>query len=49
VTFAGSAPSIGETVFDKCSPDFSIYYNEGKTGFTTPKWSGYPCSPINRR
>jgi formylglycine-generating enzyme required for sulfatase activity len=46
VTFSGDAPtSMGSDVFRDCAPDFTVHYYEGKKGFTTPIWLGYPCSP----
>jgi len=37
----GNAPSMGDTVFENTAKDFTVYYLEGKTGFTSPKWNGY--------
>jgi hypothetical protein len=47
-TFAGNAPSygLGPYIFDNTAPSFSIYYYEGKTGFSTPIYQGYPCKPV---
>ena len=36
-----------ESVFDGCAEDFTIYYLNGKSGWTTPEWNGYPCYPID--
>lgn len=42
--FYGDAPTEwGTTVFSKCAADFSIYYLESKSGWTTPTWNGYPA------
>lgn len=46
VYFNGNAPEIedGEDineVFTGCSERFTIYYKEGKEGWTTPEWNGY--------
>ena len=42
-TFSGNAPtSFGSGVFTGTAPDFTIYYYEGLTGFTSPTWNGYP-------
>lgn len=30
-------------VFDSTASGFTINYIEGKTGFTSPTWLGYPC------
>lgn len=46
VYFAGNAPVMGDAVFDWCGWDsFTIYYFEGKTGFTNP-WYGYATEPM---
>ena len=42
--FNGNAPSMGQAVFSVCASNFSICYTEGSTGFTTPKWNGYPAA-----
>ena len=44
--FLGNAPTMGSGVFGGCASGFVIYYNGGATGFTTPTWYGYPCSPL---
>ncbi len=51
--FLGNAPILnydikgpvigGLGVFDYCSPNFTIYYINGNTGFTNP-WYGYPTA-----
>ena len=28
-------------LFYRADPDFTVYFTEGKAGFTTPKWQGY--------
>jgi len=35
---------IWEGVFDGCASNFTICYTGGSTGFTTPKWYGYPAA-----
>ena len=45
--FFGDAPtSFDDYVFIGCDHSFTIYYLEGKTGWTTPEWNGYPCYPV---
>ena len=45
--FYGDAPSLGvssfgsSNVFYNTHPTFTIYFIEGKTGWTTPTWNGY--------
>ena len=47
--FDGDAPStFGSGVFDSCAENFTIYFYEGATGFTTPTWYGYPCEMLTR-
>lgn len=41
-TFLGKAPTLGSTVFDQGSPQFTVNFIKGSTGFTTPTWNGYP-------
>ncbi len=46
--FEGNAPlTFGSSVFGNCNKEFEINYLNGKTGFTTPEWNGYPCYPVN--
>ena len=45
--FAGDAPSINGDVFEYHNDDFTIYYLNGKSGWTTPEWNGYPCYPVD--
>lgn len=43
-TFPGNAPSIfGSGVFTNAAPDFTVYYYESSSGFTSPTWNGYPA------
>jgi hypothetical protein len=44
--FLGNAPSIGLGVFSLTAYGFTIYYYDGKTGFTSPTWMGYPSVAI---
>ncbi|MBC2605245.1 leucine-rich repeat domain-containing protein [Pelagicoccus albus] len=39
--FLGDSPGMGEAVFDNTASDFTIYYLEGASGFTTPTWMLY--------
>ncbi len=39
--FLGNAPLMEYSVFDLCAPDFTVLYEPGATGFTTPKWYYY--------
>jgi len=41
VHFTGNAPTMGMRVFYASAKDFTVYYLEGKTGFTSPEWKGY--------
>ena len=41
VYFMGNAPVMGWAVFDYGVSDFTVYYFNGKTGFTSPTWTGY--------
>lgn len=46
-TFEGNAPStFGSSVFAGVSPAFSIYYNKGYAGWTTPTWNRYLTTMI---
>lgn len=43
-TFEGDAPKFPDfdkNMFEDAASDFKIYYYDGKTGWTTPKWNGY--------
>ena len=45
VYFFGNAPSnFGWEVFEGTSKDFTVYFQEGASGFTTPTWEGYPSA-----
>lgn len=53
VYFKGDAPEIGSQSFFyltyppkdfSISPNLKLYYVEGKEGWTSPKWNGYPTS-----
>ena len=39
--FYGDAPTVGSSVFANASAKFTIYYIDGKSGWTTPTWNGY--------
>jgi len=32
---------MGEDVFEAAASGFTVYYMDGKTGFTSPEWHGY--------
>jgi len=40
--FRGNAPTMGTGIFDADAPAFTLYYFNGKSGFATPFWKGYP-------
>lgn len=42
--FTGKAPEMGTHVFDGATSDFKIFFPEGKSGYTLPKWFGYRAS-----
>jgi hypothetical protein len=44
--FEGNAPSLGSNVFNNVAGTFKIYYYNGKTGFSTPTWYGYPTAIV---
>jgi hypothetical protein len=41
--FMGSAPTMGGSVFDYTASGFTVFYFNGKTGFSSPRWYGYPA------
>jgi len=41
--FLGNAPSMGWGVFSGYARNFTICYTAESTGFSTPKWEGYPA------
>ncbi|MGJ8641871.1 MAG: leucine-rich repeat protein [Luteolibacter sp.] len=42
--FMGNAPStIGLDIFKYTDSDFTVYYLNGSTGFSSPTWLGYPA------
>jgi hypothetical protein len=46
--FLGNAPIFGDEVFVRVADHFSISYQEGMTGFTSPTWAGSPSEPTPR-
>jgi len=46
VTFLGNAPLIGSETFFGTASGFTIYWQEGATGFTSPTWEGYPAQQM---
>ena len=48
VFFSGDCPNECDvSAFSDCAKNFTIYYLEGKEGWTTPTWNEYPCYPID--
>lgn len=44
VKFQGNAPTfVNEEFYQKENLNYTVYYHEGATGFTTPEWNGYPA------
>jgi uncharacterized repeat protein (TIGR02543 family) len=41
--FTGNAPVMGSQVFESAAVDFKVYFFNGRNGFTTPTWMGYPA------
>ncbi len=39
--FVGNAPTVGDSIFGTRGNEFVIYYQSGKSGWTTPTWNGY--------
>lgn len=39
--FRGNAPQAEDSIFEKYASDFTIYYPDGASGWTTPTWNGY--------
>jgi hypothetical protein len=46
ITFNGNAPTVGTNWIANHNSELTIYFYEGKTGFTTPTWEGVPCVQI---
>jgi uncharacterized cupredoxin-like copper-binding protein len=42
----GNAPSMQPEVFDATASGFTIHYYNGKIGFTSPIWMGYPSAAM---
>ncbi|MEI6072576.1 MAG: leucine-rich repeat protein [Verrucomicrobiae bacterium] len=45
--FMGNAPTMGSDVFNYAASCFAVFYHSGKSGFTSPKWNGYPAVNID--
>lgn len=46
-TFEGHAPAnFDDSAFPNPSPGFTIYYWDGRSGFTSPMWKGYPSAVL---
>jgi hypothetical protein len=43
IYFLGHAPALGANVFWGAGAGFKVYYLNGKAGFTSPIWNGYPA------
>ena len=41
IYFYSDAPDIGYHTFSQTSPDLTLYYISGKSGWTSPTWNGY--------
>jgi len=46
VTFKGHAPELKGSPFACMADNFKVYFRQGKEGFTTPTWQGYPCEEM---
>ncbi len=42
-TFLGNAPALGNEAFVSAADAFTVYWYEGREGFTVPTWQGYPA------
>jgi len=42
ILFLGDAPSMGANAFYGAKPGLTIYHYDGRNGFTSPTWYGYP-------
>lgn len=47
VNFLGDAPNMGPGVFSDAAKGFTIFYDAGKNGFSSPKWKGYLATPVS--
>ncbi len=46
-TFEGDVPeNIYNNLFENCNADFTVYYYEGKEGWSSPIWRGYASEAI---
>lgn len=45
-TFLGNAPGPGYGFFNEAASGFTIYYYEGRSGFGSPTWRGFPCKKL---
>jgi hypothetical protein len=50
--FYGNAPTVpflsSLPIFGRAAKGFTVYHLKGKTGFTSPRWNGYPCLAITQ-
>jgi len=47
VLFSGNAPSTGWGIFDSAAAGFTVFYQQGATGFSSPLWKGYPAVVVS--
>lgn len=45
--FGGNAPTLEDAVFLGTPAAFKVYFHNGSTGFTTPKWYNYPARVLS--
>jgi|GEM_PF-6247245 len=48
VYFEGNAPTLSDKSFNDPSNSLVFYYIEGKSGWATTEWNGYPCYPVGK-
>jgi BspA type Leucine rich repeat region (6 copies) len=44
VVFPDSVPQVGLRAFQATSPDFKVFFSSRASGYTLPRWQGYPSS-----
>ncbi len=47
VYFQGNAPDMGTSVFSETNSQLTLYFFNGRTGFTKPTWQGEPAVELN--
>lgn len=45
--FSGNAPQIGDELFRQVASNFKISFVNGKSGWTSPYWYGYPTEGVD--